>query len=690
MKQLLLVLGLAVATCAAPPANAASVQVDPGRVVNSFRPDQALGAGVDGHGQGDTKQIYTPANIAAMRSAGLQPLTYRLRTELGVEAWHWSPVGSFSGGGHAGYWSSRPPAGAAARLAPTFGYRLPRRGDTIDQANDDSYSRLDDGSIRTFWKSNPYLDGYFTRESHPQWALIDLHRATGVDALRVHWGAPYATRFQVQYWVGPSAVVLNNHPPGHWAAFTYGTRSGGHGGGVTLRLERRPRLVRFVRVLMTRSSHTAPWGSRDVRDRLGYAIAELGLGRLHGARGFQDLLVHRPDGRQTITYTSSTDPWHTAKTRDAGTEQPSFARVLRSGLTSGQPVLVPVPVLYGTPEDAVGELRYLQQLGIPIRGVELGEEPDGQLASPEDYGALYVQFARAIHRAFPQLVLGGPGFQTSIPDWQAWPDSRGDRSWTHRFVQYLRSRGALGELGFFSIEWYPFDNTCDPPGPQLARASQTLEHLVAAQLADGLPPQIPRVITEYGYSAFAGRAEVELPGALLNADVVGQWLASGGSAAYLYGYEPDALMSELPRCSSWGNLTLLLSDSARRIRYRLPTYWAAQMLTQDWVQPKSGVHQMLQTSVQGAPSVSAYALRRPDGKLSVLMLNKSTTQSASVDLPSLHGPLDVISYGPAQYRWRPAKAAGHPTRDLPPLETTPAGGPLILSPLSLTVVRGSG
>ena len=64
-----------------------------------------------------------------------------------------------------------------------------------------------------------------------------------------------------------------------------------------------------------------------------------------------------------------------------------------SGVTRGLRAMVPVAMLYGTPEDAAAEIAYLEARKYPISYVELGEEPDGQRAMPEDYAALYLQWA---------------------------------------------------------------------------------------------------------------------------------------------------------------------------------------------------------------------------------------------------------------------------------------------------------
>ena len=465
-----------------------------------------------------------------------------------------------------------------------------------------------------------------------------------------------------------------------------------------MRLADAPVPVRAVRILLLAGSRTGPRGSRDVRDRLGFAVRELRAGTVVAGR-LRDVVRHAPSNRlQTPTYVSSTDPWHRASDRDPNVEQPSFTRVLASGLTHRLPLLVPVPLLYGTPQDAAGELRYLHRLSVPVRGVEMGEEPDGQLVAPEDYGGLFAEFARALRRVDRRVPLGGPGYQTQIPDWTWWPDRRGDSSWTHRFLDELRARGALRDYGFFSFEWYPFDDVCAGPTAQLAAAPGLLATVLANQRRDGVPARVPLVMTEYGYSSFATRAEVDLTGALLDADAVGAFLAAGGGAAYLYGLEPDVLLREADRCDTWGNLTLFVADDAHRIRSAAATAWAARMLTRDWTTQRDRADTVLATAVAGPPSVTAYALRRPNGRLSLLLLNKGrsaivvalrTTRRGGAARP-LCGRATLVQLSPAQYRWHAHGPYGFARPDGPPARWSAAlgsGGRLVLPARSMTVLR---
>jgi len=681
--------------------------------VNQCVPTAALGAGVDGHERGECARMFTDKNIAEMRSAGFGPLAYRLRTELAGEVWHWNPRGTWSNpANRCGYWISDDSLSELINVS--YGYRLPRRGNTIDQANDDGYSRIVDGNEESIWKSNPYLDPHFTGKSddaHPQWAVIDLGATKLVNSIRIHWAAPYARQYRVEYWSGADPMHLHANRKDRWHLFPNGAVDRGSGGEEFVRLCAKSIPVRFVRILMTHSSQTNANASNDIRDRLGFAIREIELGSIDtyslrsGAANsngrFHDYIRHAADRyRQTIVYVSSTDPWHRAEDIDYKTEQPGLDFIMRSTLTNGLPVLVPVGVLYDTPENAIAEIRYLTKREYRFEGIELGEEPDGQWASPEDYAALYARVAASLAAMNPNLKLGGPSLQSFEGQLLTWPDATANRSWMNRFLNCVRSAGV--PFDFFSFEFYPFDNVCTDAASQLLQTPKRLSEMMTSLRADGVPTAIPWLMTEYGYSVFAGRSEVDIADALFNADTVGTFLTLGGSKAYLYGYEPNYLEDEL-KCS-WGNLMMLQMQPNSNELNRVSGYFAAQLITKEWMQPIDEPHEIFPVKVQqsrasSSSAVSVYAVRRPDKQWALLAINKHSNRAArlSVDFnfsgarsqASFAGSLDVIRFSRDQYEWHDDGANGHPIRNLPPARfTQDASSFYEMPPYSLTILRG--
>jgi len=701
---LILTLGARVQAAPATPVPV-QVTIDTAKPLASFVPAVAFGAGLDGHEQGENARIYTPSRLAAMRSAGLGCLTLRLRTELGIEAWHWNPRGHWSDPAHhQGYWTSDSTPGDP--ITVSYGYRLPRRGNTIDQAGNDGYSRLDDGDLNSYWKSNPYLDPYYTHDTghaHDQWVVIDFGSPETVDSALMWWGAPYATRYHWEYWRGDPALGYN--PDGHWIRFPGGAVTGGAGGNVSLRLCPAPVQARFVRLILEESSHTAPPGSTDIRDSLGYALREISVG-FHDARGhFQDDIQHAAlNTAQTLIYTSSCDPWHRASDRDRKTEEPGFDLVESSGLGAGQPLLVPVGTLYDTPDNAAAELRYLEARHFAVRGVELGEEPDGQVAKSEDYAELYWRDARALRAVDAQVPLGGPSFQSVDVDDFEWPVEPQAQNWLGRVLTYLTAHGDRADFQFCSFEWYPFDNVCADTAPLLHDVDHRLDQAMARFRAAGLPANFPYLMTEYGYSAYAAEAEVDLPGMLFNADSAIHFLSEGGSTAYLYGYEPATLIQETPcpepgAARAWGNNMLLMADDDGEIQYRTAAYYGAWLTTHQWAMPSGGLHTLYLAQCHSEGEAHHYVfacpLRRPDGQWAVLFLNEKPTQAALVSIagkttPLLQGPVEVYTYGPGQYVWHPNEDKGFPSPDAAPAHQSYAKAPAayLLPPYSMTVVRG--
>src|SRR5579863_5035368 len=187
--------------CAAQTIN---VDVTPSHVANTFSPPYALGSTVDRVPSNATDTFFSPSQIKEILSAGWGAISYRQNTELFVQAWHWNPKGTWSDPAGKGYFTGD--STPVEMIRHSYGYSLQHRGFTRNGGTEfDGFSRLDDGDLNTYWKSNPYLTKDFTGEDdslHPQWVVIALDKKESVNAIRIAWAEPYATSYTVQYWSG--------------------------------------------------------------------------------------------------------------------------------------------------------------------------------------------------------------------------------------------------------------------------------------------------------------------------------------------------------------------------------------------------------------------------------------------------------------------------------------------------------
>ncbi len=676
------------------------VDITPAHQINSFDPDSALGSSLDVLSRRDIDRVHTPHIVQESLSAGWGPITYRNNSELRMAAWHWNPAGSWSDAAHgSGYFTGSTELKSPIRYI--LSYALPHRGFAT------SGDRPVQGPNLSYWKSNPYLSSKFTDESdalHPQWIIVDLQSEKSISAARIQWASPYAKTYQVEYWVGTNALDFDGGPKGEWKSFDSGKITNAKGGTSALALAYVPILARYVRVLMTESSNTCDeHDSNDVRNCVGYAMQQIELGTMDASGKFSAATKDPVEHANAYT-ASSIDPWHSSEdARDGGDYQHTgFDLFFTSGITNNLPAMIPVTMLYGTPDDAAAQIAYIEKRGYPIGYIEMGEEPDGKHAMPEDYAALYIQWAKAIHKVDPKLKLGGPIFEGVNKDITLWPDAQGRISWMGRFVAYLKDHNHLSDLAFVSFEHYPFE-PCTIAWKDLYREPQLMKGIMQIWREDGVPKEVPLMVTENHLSWQLTGPMTTIFAALWLADNVGSFFEGGGAAFYHSPIQPQTVNNTCLGWSSWSNF---VSNENYEIKGYTSPYYAARMINLEWVQHRSGIHQMFPSSADikdadGNLLVTTYAVHRPDGNWSLALVNRDENNVHTVRVSFenqkekraayFSGLVSYVTFGADQYVWINDGPNSHPDPNLPPAaKSIDANSQTIftLPKASITVLRG--
>jgi hypothetical protein len=255
-----------------------------------------------------------------------------------------------------------------------------------------------------------------------------------------------------------------------------------------------------------------------------------------------------------------------------------------------------------------------------------------------------------------------------------------------------------------SFEHYPL-NPCEINWSDLYREPRLVQGILNAWRQDGVPEDVPLMNTESNVSWSLTDPMQDLFAGLWLADSVGAFLTYGGPGAVYYHspIQPEPLR---PGCQAWSTYGNFVADEKLEIVNYTAQYFASQMLNLDWVKHGAGTHQLfpahgdVQDELQ-QDLVTAYAVKRPDGDWSLLIVNKDPSNAHEMKIAfedggnetAAHfaGSVRMVTFGAAEYVWRPKGPASHPDPDGPAKRSTvesTIGQKVLLPKASITVLTG--
>jgi hypothetical protein len=231
-----------------------------------------------------------------------------------------------------------------------------------------------------------------------------------------------------------------------------------------------------------------------------------------------------------------------------------------------------------------------------------------------------------------------------------------------------------------------------------------MKHILQVWRDDGVPKDVPLMVTENHLAAELTGPMTTIFAALWLADNVGSFLEGGGAAFYHSPIQPQGLGNT---CLGWASWSNFVSNEEYTIKGYTSPYFAAHMINLEWVQHRSGLHFMFATRVDlrdgdGNELVTSYAVLRPDGKWSLMLVNRDEVRSHTIRVTfedsksrrtsSFSGPVAFVTFGSEQYVWINDGPNSHAEPDGPiRLATVEANSATtyILPKASITVLRGN-
>lgn len=281
-----------------------------------------------------------------------------------------------------------------------------------------------------------------------------------------------------------------------------------------------------------------------------------------------------------------------------------------------------VRFLKSTPEKAAEMVRYVnKEMGYNVRFWSIGNEPSLYQGKPnpeenrwdaEAFAREWRRYADAMRAVDPNIILIGPEIHQWTGTPAVDPQDKSGRDWLRTFLQINGDA-----VDIVSIHRYPFPN--DAAGasatipdlradaPQWTQIVRNLREAVRAETGKDLPVAITEWHSHWSHAIGGEATPDSFYNAIWMGDVLGRMITERVDLATQF------LLVSPQGQSGYG---LLESYGPR------PTYYTYQLYKQFGTE--------LLASASGVPDVSIYAAQRPDGALTVMMINLGDAEARTV------------------------------------------------------------